>query len=187
MGFGIVYTKTIKKPMIWHRCGLSVAKVLARWKIIYASKILVPVIIIVILFIGGINAGVITFEAPEKNLEGKNLKGEITATEREINATLTIYFNDETIYSKYIKLPNNASVYNLLMKAAENNEIKIESTYWESFDSIVVDCITYKNVRYASDSNHYWAYYVNGEAGMQGADKQIIKNNDLIEWRFEGD
>ena len=144
-----------------------------KWKIIYASKILVPVIAIVILFIGGINAGVITFKTPEKNLEEK------------ITATLIIYFDDETNYSKSITLTNNATVYDLLLKAAENNEIKIESTYWESFDSIVVDCITYKNVRYASDPNHYWAYYVNEEAGMQGADKQIVENNDLIEWRFK--
>ncbi len=144
-----------------------------KWKLIYASKILVPVIAIVILFIGGINAGVITFKTPEKNSEEK------------ITATLIIYFDDETNYSKSITLTSNTTVYDLLLKAAENNEIKIESTYWESFDSIVVDCITYKNVRYASDSNHYWAYYVNEEAGMQGADKQIVENNDLIEWRFK--
>ena len=129
-----------------------------RWKIIFVSKILMPALAVIILFIGGINAGIITFESPEKKLEG------------EITATLAIDFGNGNKYSTVI---------------TENNEIEIESTYWESFDSIVVDCITYNSIRYASDSNHYWAYYVNGEAGMQGADKQIIENNDLIEWKFE--
>lgn len=143
-----------------------------KWKIIYTSKIIVPIIVVILLFIGGINAGIVTFEALEKKLEG------------EITVTLTIHFNNDTVYSKNIKLPDNSTVYDLLLKAVEDNEIDVESTYWESFDSIVVDCITYNGVRYASDSNHYWAYYVNGEIGLKGADKEIIKDNDLIEWRF---
>lgn len=143
-----------------------------KWKIAYVSKLLIPIIVVIILFIGGIHAGVITFKPPERNIEG------------EINATLTIYFNNETIYSKSVKAPANSTVYDLLLKATENNEIEVEATYWESFNSIVVDCITYNGVKYKSDSNHYWAYYINGEPGIQGADKHIVEDNDLIEWKF---
>ena len=143
-----------------------------KWKIVYISKLLIPIIVVIILFIGGIHAGVVTFEPPKKNIDG------------EINATVTVYFDNKTIYSKSVKAPANSTVYDLLLKVAENNEIDVESTYWESFDSIVVECITYNGVRYESDSNHYWAYYINGEPGMQGADKQIVKDNDLVEWKF---
>ena len=143
-----------------------------KWKIVYISKLLIPIIVVIILFIGGIHAGVVTFEPPKKNIDG------------EINATVTVYFDNKTIYSKSVKAPANSTVYDLLLKVAENNEIDVESTYWESFDSIVVECITYNGVRYESDSNHYWAYYINREPGMQGADKQIVKDNDLVEWKF---
>jgi len=78
-----------------------------KWKIVYVSKLLIPIIVVVILFISGIYAGVVTFEPPKKNIEG------------EITATLTVYFNNETIYSKSIKAPVNTTVYDLLLKAAE--------------------------------------------------------------------
>jgi len=142
----------------------------SKQKIIIALKLLIPLLIVVLLFLGGISAGVITFE-PEKWSNGK------------ATAILKIDFGNNNIYSKKIVLIN-ATVFDFLLEAEKTGDIKIETTYWESFGSYVVDSITYQNKKYASDANHYWAFYINGEASMKGADKVYIENNDLIEWRF---
>lgn len=144
-----------------------------RSKIIYASKILIPVIIVIGLFLGGVGAGIITFGAPNKNVEtGK------------INFTILIDFSDGTKYEGDLVF-ENITGFDILSKLEEQGIINIETTYWESFGGYVVDSITYQENKYESDSNHYWAFYVNGEPSMVGADKVYVNNNDLIEWRYD--
>ena len=142
----------------------------SKQKIIVALKLLIPLLIVTLLFLSGISAGVITF-GPEKEGTGG------------ATAILKIDFGNNNIYSKKIDLIN-ATVFDFLLESEKNGDIKIETTYWESFDSYVVDSITYQNEKYASDTNHYWAFYINGEAGIKGADKIYVENDDLIEWRF---
>ena len=38
---------------------------------------------------------------------------------------------------------------------------------------------------YNKGNGKYWMYYVNGTMGGVGADKKIVKEGDLIEWRLE--
>jgi hypothetical protein len=33
--------------------------------------------------------------------------------------------------------------------------------------------------------NKYWQYWINGELPMVSADKQEVKNEDKIEWKFD--
>ncbi len=35
------------------------------------------------------------------------------------------------------------------------------------------------------DSNHFWAFYVNGLQATVGADSYVTKDSDFIEWRME--
>ncbi len=139
--------------------------------LIFALKILIPIIVIIVLFLGGINAGIITFE------KHKIITGEITTT-------ITINFGDGTIYTDVFTL-DNSTVFDFLLKVEQNGDIKIETTYWEQFGSYSVDSITYQEKKYETDSNSYWAFYINGQLGMEGADKIYVENNDLIEWKFE--
>lgn len=37
----------------------------------------------------------------------------------------------------------------------------------------------------ASDSNHFFSFYVNGQQAQVGADQYITKNGEQIEWRLE--
>ncbi len=141
--------------------------------IIYASKFLIPIIVIISLFLGGVGAGIITFESPNKNVEtGK------------INFTIIIDFSDRTKYEADLAF-ENITGFDILSKLEEQGIINIETTYWESFDGYVVDSITYQGEKYESDSNHFWAFYVNSEPSMVGADKVYVNNNDLIEWRYD--
>ncbi len=142
--------------------------------IVYLSKILIPVTVVISLFLGGIGAGIITFEPPEE-----------VSSEEKVSATLVLDFGDGTRYSTALTI-ENATVFDVLLELEKQGAITIETTYWESFDSYSVDSIIYKDVAYAGDAGHYWAFYVNGEASMQGADKVYVHDNDVIEWKFVG-
>ena len=140
--------------------------------IIFASKIILPIIVVIILFLGGVGAGIITFEPPEIAKTG------------EITATIIINFGDEMTYSNTFTLSNTTG-FSILLKLEEQEIIDIETTYWESFGGYSVDSIAYEGKKYEADTSHYWAFYVNGEASMEGADKVYVNNNDIIEWRYE--
>ena len=138
--------------------------------LIFALKFLIPIVILICLFIVGINANIITFEK-QKIITG------------EISANIKINFGDGVTYNDIVKL-DNSTVYDLLLTVEKNDDIILETTYWEQFDSYIVDSITYNNKKYESDSNSYWAFYVNGEPAMEGANKIFVENDDIIEWKF---
>jgi len=141
--------------------------------IIYTLKILLPIIIVIGLFVSGINAGIITFESPIQEINtGK------------VIATITIDCGDGTSYSNVLTV-DNATVFDILLEIEKIGDIEIETTYWESFGSYSVDSITYQGTTYEADLNTYWALYINGQPSMEGADKIYVQNNDLIEWKFE--
>jgi hypothetical protein len=139
----------------------------------FALKIIIPIIIVIGLFLGGVSAGIITFESPNKMVNN-----------REISAGILIDFGDGIIYSNNFKL-DNSTVFDFLLKIENIGHISIETTYWESFGGYSIDTITYQGVKYEADFNTYWALYINGQAAMEGADKIYVKNDDLIEWKFE--
>ena len=139
--------------------------------LIFSLKILIPIIIVISLFFGGINAGVITFEK-EKIVTGK------------ITATINIDFGDGVFYSDILTL-DNSTVFDFLLKVEKQGKISVETTYWESFDGYTVDSITFNGKKYESDMSSYWAFYINGQPGMKGADKVYINDNDIIKWKLD--
>jgi hypothetical protein len=141
-----------------------------RSMILSSLKLLIPIIIVIGLFLGGINAGVITFEK-ERIISGK------------ITATIKIDFGDGNVYLDIFNL-DNSTVYDFLLEVEKQGEISIKSEYWESFDSYTIDSIIYNGKKYESDMSSYWAFYVNGLPGMEGADKVYLKDNDIIEWKL---
>jgi hypothetical protein len=77
---------------------------------------------------------------------------------------------------------NDDTVFSLLERSSSRNVFSIEYTYYEQFDSILIDSIN--NDENGKDGK-YWQYYVNGDIPMIGADKYSISNGDYIEWTFE--
>ena len=146
----------------------------------FSLKLLIPLIIIISLFIGGVSTGIITFEKPEDDTKIQNTQNNRSAE----SAIIKIYFNDDSFIT-FNFTTMNISVYNYLLEASEIGNFTVKSTYWEQYDSYVIDSITYNEVKYEADSSNYWAYYVNGNYGTVSADKQIVKNNDIIEWKYE--
>ena len=146
---------------------------ITKGKIEYGLKIFIPIIVVIVLFTGGISVGIITFEPPEKNMY-KN----------EVTATIIINFEDGQRISDIITT-RNATVYNFLLKSSDTGSFTITSTYWKQYRSHTIDSITYNGTKYEADTNHYWAYYLNGQLGMEGPDNQMINNYDIIEWKYE--
>jgi len=139
-------------------------------KIIFILKILIPLIVIIFLFLGGINAGVITFE------KQKTITGEITAT-------IKIDFADGTIYQNVLHL-TNATVFDFLLKVEKIGDIKIETS--EESGSYEIKSITYQGKKYVhGEAGYWWLFYVNEQFAMDSADKTYVNNNDLIEWKYE--
>jgi len=138
--------------------------------LIFTLKFFIPLLIVVGLFLGGIGTGIITFEKPIK------MTGLATAT-------IEIDFGDGIVLSKTITL-ENSTVFDFLIELEVQGYIQIERTYWNTYDSYSIDSITYEDKKYEGDLNNYWAFLVNGEMAMEGANQIYVNNDDIITWKF---
>lgn len=99
-----------------------------------------------------------------------------------INAILIIDFGNGTAWHFNLSLESkNATVFKALNKAAKQNGFEIRATYYGQYDSYFVDSIAG-----IGGNGKYWIYYVNGKMGEVGADKKVVEEGDIIEWKLEG-
>ena len=131
-------------------------------------NIIIPLLILLIIFYGAINVGIITFE------KEKNNQDIITAT------VIIDYGNGKS--DSYIIKSKNSTVYSFLLETSKQGNFKVDSTYYEEYNSYLINSI---NGYSSGQDNKYWIFYVNGEAGIQGANITPVENDDFIEWKFE--
>jgi hypothetical protein len=74
------------------------------------------------------------------------------------------------------------TVFSILEVFSNRNKISFEYTYYEQFNSVLIDSI---NGDVNGENEKYWQYYVNQDIPMIGADQYTVSNGDYIEWRFE--
>jgi len=79
------------------------------------------------------------------------------------------------------------TAFSILEKCSLRNDFSFEYTYYEQFDSVLIDSI---NNDVNGDGGKYWQYYAstyeNGESPpMVGCDKYEVSNGDYIVWSFE--
>jgi len=76
------------------------------------------------------------------------------------------------------------TVFSILQKVTSTHQVSLDYTYYEDFDSTLIDSI---NGDMNGDEGKYWQYYINnGDVPpMVGADQYDVTNGDFIEWRFE--
>ena len=146
-------------------------------KVITGMKLLIPLIVIIVLFVSAVGLGVVTV-GPFNSNSLSDQQNERTIT----SATIIIDYGNGTITSYAVYTKNN-TVYGFLMEAARIGGFDVKTTYYSSFDSLLVDTIGDKT---GGEDNKYWSYYINEEYGTIGADKQIVESGDVIEWKFEG-
>lgn len=130
--------------------------------------ILLPILVIVGAGIGLVSTGIISTESLRIDTE-------------IINTTLIIDYGDNQIENYNIKIPN-ATVYSVLMHASIEYDFQVKATYYNNYRSHYINSI--KNVN-EGENNKFWQYYLNGNYGTVGADLQPLKNNDVVEWKFQ--
>jgi len=80
------------------------------------------------------------------------------------------------------------TVFFILKEFTERNDVSFEYTYWEQFDSVLIDSI---NNDAGGEGGKYWQYYVKDVKtdelvlGEVGCDNYEIFNGDYVVWRFE--
>jgi hypothetical protein len=139
--------------------------------IIYAMKFVIPILIVLGLIFVGISKGVITFN-------------KIETTTGTIKAIIKIDFNDGAVYEKTMIMVNSTA-YDFLMRIDETNDVKVNTSYWEQYDSYFIDSITFKDKKYESNMNSYWALYINGQPATEGPNNVYAENDDIIEYKYE--
>jgi len=142
--------------------------------LIFALKIIIPLLLVISLFIGGISTGIITFEPPKNNIKAE-----------PINATIIIDFGDGLTYSKDMTI-NNSTVFNFLIDVQKIGDISVETYYNEQIGGYEIKSITYLEKRYIHGQDGYWwLFYINDQFATTGADKIYVNNNDSIKWKYE--
>jgi len=144
-----------------------------------AMQIILPIVIIIAVVEGLVISGVITTE-PAASLKNEEVGAENVL--ESVTAKVILNYGDGNI-SSYDITTKNATVYGFLLECAEHEGFLVKTTYYGNYDSLFVDSI---GAYVGGQDGKYWQYYMNGVYASLGADKQIVKNGDIIEWRFEG-
>jgi len=76
----------------------------------------------------------------------------------------------------------NVSVADFLFECADHYGFSVKADNWDSYDSLFVESIDY--IENGKDGK-YWQYYVNDEFAHVGCSRFYLKDNDIVEWRFE--
>jgi len=100
---------------------------------------------------------------------------------QEMSVTLIIQGDDWTIKDNLVAYEDD-TVFDLLQRSSQRLDFDIEYTYYEDFDSILIDSI---HGTENGANGKYWQYYINDQIPMVGADAYIVSNGDIVEWRFE--
>lgn len=96
-----------------------------------------------------------------------------------VQVSVTIdYGNGMVVTHDEVYLFKDATVLDALRAVAEVN-----ATYWPSFGAFFVESIN-GVINNADNNGKYWLYWVNGEHPPVGADKYVLRNGDLVEWKY---
>ncbi len=142
--------------------------------LIFAFKIIIPLIVVLSLFIGGVSTGIISFELPKSDKKDES-----------INASILIDFGDGKTYSKDMTI-NNSTIFNFLLEVQKIENISVETNYNEQVGGYEIKSITYQDIKYIHGVDGYWwLFYINDQFATAGADKIYVNNNDTIKWKYE--
>lgn len=100
-----------------------------------------------------------------------------------IEVDVIVDLGDGTVLTYTVTIEENTP-YRALMQAArpENGNLTVESTYYAMYDSVMVNSIAgHEN----GEDSKYWAFYVNDEMPMLGADTFKLEDGDTVKWIFE--
>lgn len=127
-------------------------------------------IALTIIFIAGV--GLYTKNS-NLNLKVTNEK---TNVEKEVKTTIDFGDGETITYSE--KDFQDKSAYDLLKKTVEVNKIELTVKQYD-FGVMIEEIDERKNT-----TDKAWIYFINGSSATNAADKYIVQQGDLIEWKY---
>lgn len=77
---------------------------------------------------------------------------------------------------------SNQTVFDLMNRLVKNNSFSFKTKEFKGAGSFVEEI---NNIKNDANKKMYWMFYVNGKTAEVGIDQQIVKENDVIEWKYE--
>ncbi|MBI4778871.1 DUF4430 domain-containing protein [Candidatus Falkowbacteria bacterium] len=96
--------------------------------------------------------------------------------EEKINAAIII---NGVKYETEVK--PDSSVYDLMILLKTENKINFSGKNYSGLGFFIEEINGAKN----DSAGKNWLYYINGQPAQIGASNYLIKNNDIIEWKYE--
>lgn len=97
----------------------------------------------------------------------------------KVNTTLVLEFSEDNITTyEEVQLERPATVFGILEKVAEDNEIDLVTKQYDF--GILVESIG----EVENSEERAWIYFVNDEAGEVASDKYELSEGDVVEWRY---
>lgn len=81
-----------------------------------------------------------------------------------------------------LSLPEKSTVYDAMQKLTAEKKITVTMKEFSGLGYFVEEINGTKN---DNQAGKYWIYYINGQSAKVGISSYILKNNDLITWKFE--
>ncbi len=134
--------------------------------VIVVVSLIIVAIILLLVFLNGTKTASKNIVQPKPDLSS------VSNNPSEINPDFSYPFNIKD---------GNSNVFSGLLIYSGENGFKVEYNNDYDFGVFIESIKGIKN----GDEGKYWQYYVNGTLGDVAADKKILKNGDIVEWRFE--
>lgn len=147
----------------------------------YLGKMKLLLIAIGIVFVGFVFSWFKIFGIlqPEQNFDTQNLTEDVSVTPKAFIVNLSVdYGNGKTGTYENLQSSSQESAYSILKKKMDETGIEVKSKSYD-FGTMVesIGDVT-------ASPTYFWAYSVNGQMGNISADKYILKDGDLVEWKF---
>jgi len=111
-------------------------------------------------------------------------KSDVWLEQSDKTSVTIVITGDGWIIQDNILAYDGDTVFSILKKCSDRNGFSIDYTYYEQFDSTLINSI---NNDVGGTGGKYWQYYINNGdiPPMAGCDKYDVSNGDLIKWKYE--
>lgn len=169
---GIISTTLIVLPLytlITNKQLLNIPKTIKMPK----KTSLLPVALAVLLLIS------LSFIGSSTQISQQN---DLWLSQNDSTSVTVIFQSDEWTYKEHVIALPDDTAYSITKRVLNSNQITFQTTYYEEYDSVLVDSI---NGIINGENNAYWQYWIDGELPMVGANNYKINNGQTVEWLFE--
>lgn len=142
-------------------------------------RIIAKIIVVIAIFAAGFFIGQYEALSPSDG----HIASNVLEAPQDITVNLMLDYGDGDVKSfNGILLPFNASVFDLLKKAATDNNFNLEYKDYGGDLGVLVQAIGSKAGN--AKTNMFWEYWVNDTHADIGASGYKLKNGDIVEWKY---